>query len=443
LVWTCTISIAAQTRVAVAVVVSNAPSKTSPSPARLEVQVTSRSDYFSSQSTTSWASASSAKSGRTTSSVPLPGSARFADTGVTAVKQRVMMDRVMMDVSVVDSVLVSGITLEVPASPEQTLRVLYKQGTYASAIRNLSEWRLLGSVSTHELQRNGSSVRLDLSALTSQFPNASHQAQQLALAIRARDTSISGVPGVSSQQAWLGARPDWVDNSLIHMSSSLSGQGVDLRAVLNLSPDALWHSGNGSGVWSEDGCPHLPKCPKDWAYDKNQWLAFDARVCYTLSAFRTSFPNYTQAPAYYYRGIRRANTSRDDWHAAHFKSFELQYSVAGLQGPWRTALSGEAQRPDIVQGPQEFAFQPVTARYWRLLLRNTFGFVFMALQTLEFFGFESMWCAESVWCQSSLQCRAADASLVSGVPHMCCTYGVPHMCCTYGVPHMCCMMPRW
>jgi len=427
LVCTRTISIAAQTRVAVAVVVSNALSKTSPSPARLEgrleVQFASRSDYFSSQSTTSWASASSAKSARAASSVPLPGSARSGDTGVTAVKLRVMMDRVMMDVSVVDSVLVSGITLEVPASSEQTLRVFYKQGTYASAIRNLSEWRLLGSVSTHTLQRNGSSVRLDLSALTAQFPNASQQAQQLAQEMRARDTFISGVPGVSGQRAWLGPRPDWVDTSAIHMSSSLSGQGVDLRAVLNLSPDALWHSGNGSGVWSEEGCPHLPKCPDHWAYDKNQWLAFDARVCYTLSAFRTSFPNYTQAPAYYYRGIRRANTSRHDWHAAHFKSFELQYSVVGLQGPWRTALSGEAQRPDTVQGPQQFAFQPVTARYWRLLLRNTFGFVFMALQTLEFFGFESMWCAESVWCQSSLQCRAADASLVSGFAHMCCTYG--------------------
>ena len=34
-------------------------------------------------------------------------------------------------------------------------------------------------------------------------------------------------------------------------------------------------------VWSPDpdcpqaGCPHLPECPPEWPFDKDQWLAFD------------------------------------------------------------------------------------------------------------------------------------------------------------------------
>ena len=44
---------------------------------------------------------------------------------------------------------------------------------------------------------------------------------------------------------------------------------------LRQASDGLWHSGNGSGYASEYGCPHLPECPPEWPFDKDQWLAFD------------------------------------------------------------------------------------------------------------------------------------------------------------------------
>ena len=387
----------------------------------LEVSVSSRSDYFTSRRSESGATFGSRVAAQSRMLTEVSNGASNQSSGA-----RFIHKSVMMDLTALNSVFISSISLEVPSSA-QTLDVYYKQGSYQVATRNLSEWRLLGRAHTQSLKRGADGyVLLHLSDLETQFSEA--EAKQFG-----QDMSDPmGVPGISTPQKWLGPRPQWVENSPRHMSSTL-GRGVDIKEVLNLSKNALWHSGNGTSIWSEAGCPHLPKCPQHWPFDKFQWLSMDSKVCYTISAFRTTFPNHTKAPAYYYGGILRSNIDADDWYSAHYKHFELQYSAEGLDGPWLAAVRGEARAPRSVewplpssgetQGPrlvwaggdkaQEFFFQPVTARYWRIVFEDTFGFGFVAIQSIEFYGFESPWCSESKWCRDSHLCSNAQYSLVS------------------------------
>lgn len=419
LVMTTAHGIPARTNLSVSVLFVNSDaSKISSS---LEVSVSSRSDYFTSRRSKSVATVGKLVAAHSQILMEVPSSKGNLSSGPPN-----MSKSIMMDLTALNSVFVSSIALDVPSSA-QTVDVYYKQGSYESAIRNLSEWRLLGRAYTQSLKRdNDGFIRLRLSDLGTHFSEA--EARQLG-----QDMSDpAGIPGVTSPQTWLGPRPHWVENSPQYMSSSL-GRGVDVKQVFNLSKSALWHSGNGTSIWSEMGCPHLPKCPQDWPFNKRQWLAMDTQVCYTMSAFRTTFPNHTQAPAYYYGGTLRSNIDAEDWYSAHYKHFELQYSMGGLEGPWHVALRGEAQAPRSVQWPepspgetqgprvvwaggdkaQEFFFQPITARYWRIVFEDTFGFGFVALQSIEFFGFKSPWCSSSKWCQHSHLCRNAHDNAVS------------------------------
>jgi hypothetical protein len=395
LVVTSTQNIPAHTRLSFSVMFVNSDDATGS--ADLDVQVSSRSDFFSSLLGQSWASAGRLKSAAVLTRMVGPA---FSSTAMPKFRKIIMMD-----ITVLGSVFISSLDVHLPSNvTSQTLDIYYKEGSYASAKKNLTEWRLLGRVTTQDLPRHGNvAVRLRLSDLKSQFSEG--EARQYADQMQ----DLAGLAGFTPIQTWLGARPSWVNNSARHMSSTL-GSGVDLRKVFNLSHAGLWHSGNGTGTWSEAGCPHLPKCPVHWPFDKNQWIAFDTGVCYTLSAFRTVFPNYTQAPTYNFGGIKRNNINEDDWSQAHFRYFELQYSTTGLQGPWRAALNGEAQAG---QSNQHFPFQPVTARYWRLLLMDNFGFGYFALKSIEFFGFESPWCADSRWCQASQECQTTQNDLIS------------------------------
>jgi hypothetical protein len=452
LVLTSARSIPAHAHVSIYVVTSNSDKARGSS--GLEVKVSSRSDFFPSLDGQSWARAGPLKSA---SFLPrVVGSPLSTPSSSTKLRKIVMMD-----VTVLGSVFISSIDLHLPSmlmstpplsfqewnltastrpcnetwcnstcnqnciitavaysdvmiceyqcyvdfvNKPQTLDIYYKEGSHASAKRNLTEWRLLGRVAIQNLVRlDNSSLRLHLSDLTSQF--SEEGAQQVGMQMQ----DPAGLPGFTPVQTWLGARPSWVNNSARYMSSTL-GSGVNLRKVFNLSDTGLWHSGNGTETWSEAGCPHLPTCPMHWPFNKNQWIAFDTGVCYTLSAFRTTFPNYTRVPIYNFGGIKRTNINEDDWSKAHFRYFELQYSTARLEGPWRVALSGEAQAG---LSTQHFPFQPITARYWRLLLKDNFDFGYFALQSIEFFGFASPWCSDSSWCHASQQCRTTQNDLIS------------------------------
>ncbi|KAJ1484187.1 hypothetical protein T484DRAFT_1797886 [Baffinella frigidus] len=217
-------------------------------------------------------------------------------------------------------------------------------------------------------------------------------------------------PVQQEDPAWLGARETWIQDTPLFRSSSYE-TGVDLDKVMQQASDALWHSGNGSGFASEHGCPHLPICPEEWPYDKDQWLAFDLGTHFSLSQFRIRYPPYALMPAYSHYGLARTNIREDYWLQGHPRDFAVQFSLRSLEGPWVTLLDGTAEKQAVDW--QTFGFEPQTARYWRLFVKNNYGFGYTALQAIEFFGFQSRFAHHSNRCYNSILCSTGEAERAS------------------------------
>ena len=274
---------------------------------------------------------------------------------------------VMFDVDVKDSIMVNGFRMHLPRSGFKRLinktdvQIFYKQGSITT---DLEKWCLLGSANIHVNVTQSKTLQNPLS-----WANGRDQVR------------VSNL--VHAQFEWLEPQSNWADNSSVYMSSSL-GQIVNITAVLLPRSNGFWHSG--SANQGKVGCVHFPLCPESWPYGKNQWLSFDLGSKHILAGFRTTFPSYDRAPAYYFDGVQYMDMSKGLWEQAHFKKFEIQYSSGGLQGPWIASLAGVAEQLPNQQEAQTFLFEPRTARYWRFLMRNSYGFPYLALRSMEFYG---------------------------------------------------------
>lgn len=381
---------------------------------------------------------------------------------------------VMFDVVAKRSLLVNALQFTVPNQAKGKLEevvaeLYYKTGEHARGMLNLSEWRSLGSLVLEvgssgdavtlvlaDLLNNGDSVAVGSEgscvaqnyacratctldkcecdvdaearvsyngvddALAFEYPpysfcvNETYCSYDNVVDGACVCTSADRFECAAGQQRhfeWLGPQPTWTENTSEFMSSTLV-RNVNITGVLAQSDFGFWHSGNGSSFGHEAGCVHLPICPESWRYNKDQWLAFDLGIEHTLASFRTQYPNFTDVPDYYFLGQLRTNIDEVDWARGQFKNFEMQTSARGLDGPWVSVLRDTAEQ--VGEGVwQTFSFEPATSRYWRLLLRDNYGFGYVALKGIEFFGTRSIWATESEWCQGSLLCQPAAHTPVS------------------------------
>ena len=346
---------------------------------------------------------------------------------------RIFDGGMMFDIDVLSNILVTNFEIDVNVLTsrmgiDETIFLYYKGGSYlqqrkctlqdnancSGSIFNLSEWRYLGKV-TVENSFSGR-ISFDVSELDTDitYENA---------AMCTSETLFDCEAGQQAIERWLGPQPTWAQDSLTYMSSKFD-ESVNITGVLVQSNFSIWHSGSlpseNDTANLEVGCPNLPVCPEVWPYNKRQWLAFDLKACYQISGFRTRFPRIDLAPTYKYQNLTRTDkffsnlTEKQAWWSrAQFKEFSFQYSSQSIDGPWSTALNDQAK----IGGTdwQEFFFQPVIARYWKLLMFNNFGFGYMAIQAIEFFGSESIWCQDSSWCKSAVLCdsRADDTIAIA------------------------------
>ena len=297
----------------------------------------------------------------------VPGSVRLIQTVTSAAGA----NSVNFNFTVENSMMLEGLRMHLPrvnsSTKNTTISVYYMCGSHVDTIDNASNWCFLGSTNltksssplhTHNQTVNNSNITQD------QFDFL----------------NVSDLAHISMR--WLGPQPIWAPNSNWSVSSAFGGH-VNVSAVLALTSDGLWHSGSPNP--SRLTCAHFPLCTESWVHNKNQWLAFDLGAPHTIAGIRTSFPAYTVVPEY----IFEDNSSFSDmtsslWEQAHFREFELQYSYGGFNGQWISALAGVAEKQMV--GFQTHQFEPRSARYWRLLMKNNYGFPYIALKSLEFYG---------------------------------------------------------
>ena len=343
---------------------------------------------------------------------------------------RIFDGGIMFDVDVTSNLFVSSFELEDqrPVSKfgiQNTISVYYKSGSFteqrrcnrrnqncSGSIYNLSEWRYLGQTLAEPSPSGHISFKIsDLNGDISEINQGWCTSESL----------FACSPGQQPFTTWLGPQPTWAENSDAYMSSKFD-DSVNITDVLIQNNLSIWHSG-GEGTSDdssimESGCPNLPFCPQSWPYNKNQWLAFDLKACYTLSGFRTRLPSLAMSPTYKFKNVTRTDKyftnsteKLDWWQRAQFKDFSFEFSNAGINGPWTAALTDVGQT--LYTQWQEYFFQPITARYWRLFMHNNFGFGYMAIGAIEFFGSESIWCQDSKWCASAVLCNTQSDETVT------------------------------
>ena len=339
----------------------------------LGIQVSHDVEKFSASRSSSWSSLQVGAIGRQ----------RAIDTsdGIEPEPYYGMNGGVMFDLDVKNSIILDGFHLRLPRTGfssfvnDTTVTVFFLEGSHTRAINDKREWCKLGQAKIK--------VNVTLNTTGRQEGNdtvytSTHHWSD------ARDfVLVSDLQ--HAQFGWLGSQPSWAQNSISYMSSAYSLTTANVTAVLSPGSDGLWHSGNVfSNVDWNVSCVHFPLCPQSWPYNRNQWLSFDLGAKYVLAGFRTSFPPYDRRPAYHVNGAPFQNMDSELWENAHFRGFELQYSSGGLQGPWIAALAGHAAKQ--AAGSQVFMFEPKTARFWRLLMKNNHGFPYLAIGSIEFYG---------------------------------------------------------
>lgn len=230
---------------------------------------------------------------------------------------------VAFDIEAMRSVFLKEFTVDIKRAQNeqpvhQSLSIYYHPGSITDTLYNLSEWRFLGNISIDSKdatsdysikltnlvpegrpQGNASSLGTLCGASapnvgtcnsSSCFDSSVGPADKWPYAFQEytfcdgetycpHDGSrpcycTSGhtfdcVPGSDESPQWLGPRQTWIEDTEEFVSSRFDKSIVNVVKVAGqVTPDALWHSGEPGG--NESGCPDLPLCPPTWPYDKDQ-----------------------------------------------------------------------------------------------------------------------------------------------------------------------------